>query len=538
MAVEAPIIQSVRVWGADGVGVEYPWKPGVWYLVRDDFPYLDILTRGRKAYAKGDIKLETSDEVSEEGTQWQRWNLEPELARLRRLGETSLPLNLPKDCVLRCYVIPTSLITYRDVVAMVEDIEDELGFAAAWDMLAERPDRSWSRHVGHLRANMPSEIIRVVEEEFGAALSIRRDPFTEPGPRSRLGAPLAENALVSHWATRRSEHLREAVDATVNKLKELEAQSGRNSPPKRQEKIQADIARLTAIKHRLAELRSIVARLVIDIELGMPVYSSPLFQRDHRLRLLLRVFSPPTSQALSEIESPRSHYPPVFLNHLWEFWGAVWLVKELRRLGFSGFCSTESAEISRGCSWRLSKDEIVVELDFEPEPVLVDYDKLPAAHERNVPALEWAALHQEIDAERPFLGMEGKCSPDYLLRIATPARKSLLVGDASLASAKHHGKKPDKADAKPYVVERYRRTIGWAVDDRVIRCHPLGAFVVFPAPAIAWVDFERLPGAADCTLLCPRPDGDPEASGRLESLLLAIAPELRGQIGSSIDRTA
>ncbi|SEM44613.1 hypothetical protein SAMN04515666_111173 [Bosea lupini] len=525
MAVKSAIIETVRVWGADGVGMKYPWKAGVWYLIRDDYPYLDILTRGSQAYSKGDIKLEPRDEASEEGTQWQRWNLEPELARKRRLGEISLALNLPKDCTLRCYVVPSSLLSYRDVVTMVEDIEEELGFAAAWDMLAERPERSWSRHGGHLRSNMPAEAIRVVEEEFLAALAIRRDPFTEPGPRSRIHSPLAENAIVSHWAARRSGQLRDVIETTSSKLKQQLAKSDRNSPLKRQERIDAAVARLTTIMQRLVELRSVLARLVVDIELGTSVYPSPLFQRDHRLRLLLRVFAPPTSQALSEIESPRSHYPPVFLNDLWEIWGAVWIVKELRRLGFSGFCSTASAGLARGCSWRLSRGDIVLELDFEPEPVLVDFANIPPVHERNVPALEWAARHQEIDSQFPFLGTEEKCSPDYLLRITTPARNTLLVGDACLASAKHHGKKT--ADAKPYAVERYRRTIGWSVEDRVVRCHPLGGFVVFPSPASAWAAFERLPGASDCTLLCPSPNGDPEASRRLEAILIAVAPEIQ-----------
>jgi hypothetical protein len=529
LAVDNTIIEVVRVIGPDGVGVEYPWEPSTWYLIRDDYPYLDVLTRGHRAQAKGDMKLQSLTDVSEGGTQWQRWDLEAELARQRRLGEISLALKVPKHCVLRCYVVPSSLLSYRDVVAMVEDIEAELGFAAAWDMLAERPDRSWSRYVGGLRASMPSEIIRLVEEELRAALSIRRDPFTELGPRSRLDAPLAENALISHWATRRSGQIRDSAEATMSTLKAVRAKSGRRNPAKRQEKIDAELARLTSIVHRLLELRSILARLVSDIELGTPVYPSPLFQRDHRLRLLLRVFAPPSSEALSEVESSRSHYPPVFLNHLWELWGAVWLAKELRRLGFSGLFSTESAEFVRWCSWRLTRDQIVLELDFEPEPVLVDYDKLPPAHERDVPALEWAARNQELDVNRPFLGLEARCSPDYLLRITTPTRRFLLVGDASLASSKHHGKKVDKADAKPHVVEQYRRTIGWSVEDRVIRCHPMGGFVVFPSPADAWVDFEGLPGAGDCTLLCPSPRGDPEASRRLEGLLMAVAPELRQQ---------
>jgi len=149
--------------------------------------------------------------------------------------------------------------------------------------------------------------------------------------------------------------------------------------------------------------------------------------------------------------------------------------------------------------------------------------------------LEWAARNQELDEDRPYFGLEMHCSPDYLLRITTPARKVLMVGDACLASSKHHGKKKDKSDTKPHIAELYRRTIGWLAEGEVIGCHPLGGFVLYPPPVDAWKDFDRLPAARDCTLLCPRPGSDPEASHRLEQLLARIAPEFDDGSGS-IDR--
>ncbi len=66
-------------------------------------------------------------------------------------------------------------------------------------------------------------------------------------------------------------------------------------------------------------------------------------------------------------------------------WGAVWLVKELKSIGFVGVCSSAWALDLGWCSWRLTRGDVVVELDFEPEPVLVDYASLPAAHERDLP---------------------------------------------------------------------------------------------------------------------------------------------------------
>jgi hypothetical protein len=512
--------------GADGVSGEYRWGSNTWYLVRDDCPYLDILTRGHLAQAKDrDTKLVPLAGSAEDNTRWQRWDFESDLARQRRLGEICLPLKVPKDCVLQCYVVPTSLLTLRDVLAMVEDIEAELEFAAAWDMIADRPERSWSRRTHSGGTIMADELIRLVDEELLAALSIRRDPFTELGPQSRRGVPLAENAIVSHWAMRRWDQLRDSADAAASRLKALRSKSGRVNPGGRQKKIEDEISQLTTIEQRLRHLKGVLTHLGNESERATFLDLSPRFQRDYRLRQLLRAFAPLYSEALSDIESSRSHYPPVFLNRLWELWGAVWLVKQLRRLGFSGSYSADAGDPARSCSWRLRRDDVVLELDYEAEPVFVDYYKLPPAHERNIPTLEWAARNQELDAERPFLGIEQGCSPDYLIRVTTPNGRLLMVGDASLASPKHHGNK-DKSDAKPHKVEKYRRTLGWSIENQIVRCHPMGGFVVLPPPADAWVEFERLPGAGDCTLLCPSPQGDPEASRRLENLLMIVAPEV------------
>ncbi|MUT24271.1 hypothetical protein GNX14_24205 [Mesorhizobium japonicum] len=526
MAVNQTIIEAVRVRGADGIGVEYPWDPATWYLIRDDHPFLDILTRGYPARPAHDATISKLSEPCEDGMQWQRWDLSEELSRKRRFGEISAVLKVPKDCMLRCYVIPTALLSYRDVVTMVEDVEAELGLAAAWDILADRPDRSWSRPLDRSRSLTPSETLNLIEEEVRAASSIRRDPFTELGPPSRLYTPLAENALVSQWAMRRSGQLRDLTKVLEGGLEVAKAKSALNNPEKRQERIDAEMDRLNSILLRSGELITLLARFVDDVELGTQIYPSPLFQRDHRLRLLLRVFAPNPSEAIAEIESVRSSYPPLILNHLWELWGVVWIARELRNLGFSGICSVEAIETVKRCSWHLTRDGVTIELDFEAEPAFIDYDHIPPLHERAVPALEWAARHQKIDAERPFLGVELKCSPDYLIRITTPTNKALLVGDACLTSPEHHGKKGDKTASKPYTVEKYRRTIGWAVGDQLIRCHPMGGFVIFPPPAHEWTEFEAMPGASDCMLLSPSPQGDVEASRRLKILLRSIVPEL------------
>ena len=70
-------------------------------------------------------------------------------------------------------------------------------------------------------------------------------------------------------------------------------------------------------------------------------------------------------------------------------------------------------------------------------------------------------------------------------------------------------------------------TLGWAVDCQVVRCHPMGGFVIFPPPASSWHKFENLQDVRDCTLLCPSPRAPAESSARLENLLTAVAPQVR-----------
>lgn len=527
MAVGKTEIEAVRLAGTDGVGVEYIWRPNTWYIVRDDCPYVDILIRGGPAQAtKGEAKLKILSEPAPDGAMWQRWDLEADLAWRRRFGEVSLSLKAPKHCTLRCYVVPALLLSYRDVIAMIEDIEAELKVSAAWDVITERPERSWSRRDDYGRSMSPSELVGLVDEELQSALSVRRDPFTELGPQSRRGFPLAENAIVSHWAMRRQGQLKDAGGIVRLELESLASKAARKNPEQRQKRIEGDLRRLSSIENRLTDLTGTLTHLRADAELTTVVYPSPLFQRDHRLRRLLRAFAPRVSESLSEVESSRSHYPPVYLNSLWELWGAVWLAKQLRLMGFEGTCSIDAADAVRSCSWRLQRDDIVAELDYEPVPVFVDYERLPPAHDRDLPALEWAARNQVLDPDRPFLGTESKCSPDYILRITTPLGRSLVVGDACLASPKHHGKGTDKGDSKPHTVERYRRTLGWAVEGQVVRCHSMGGFVLFPKRASEWTDFERMPGAGDITLLCPNPYDDAEASQRFTKLLAMVAPEV------------
>jgi hypothetical protein len=512
--------------GEDGEYVRLAWKPSTWYGVRDDRPHLDILVRGNDALSTDKkIKFEKLTDPAPDGAHWQRWNFEPELSRDRRFGEISLALKVPEDTVLRCYIVPTALLSYRDVIAMIEDIESELGVNATWDVTDQRPDRSWSRrgsNGGHMAVQ---ELIKNVEDELRFAHSIRRDPFSELGPRSRRYNPLPENAIVSHWAMKRYDLLQRSGDEVAKELQFLHERYDRHNPAGRLPKLHSSIKRLDGLMLKVSELKGMLSRLCKDDELQTSIYPGPIFQRDHRLRHLLRAFAPRLSEAISTAESTRSHYPPIYLNTLWELWGAVWLAKEFRRWGFAGPCFLNAVDKLHSCSWRLQRDDVVLELDYEAHPTFIDYTNVPPVHQRGMPVLEWAAMNQKFDEGRPYLGSEEKSSPDYLIRITTPAGRSLMVGDACLASPQYHAvKKPQ--EAKPYTVENYRRTVGWVAQGQVVRCHPMGGFVLFPPPSGSWAHLLQIPGVRDCTLLSPSPLGDEAASERLANLLIAISSDV------------
>jgi hypothetical protein len=523
MAVMGSEIEAVRVMGEDGEYTPYAWKPSSWYGIRDDRPYLDILIRGYAAQSVDKTKLEKLTDPAPDGARWQRWNFEQEIARDRRFGEISLRLKVPEDVVLRCYVVPTALLSYRDVIAMIEDIEFELGVNATWDVADRRPDRSWSRRGSSGSHVAVRELIRNIEDELRFAHAIRRDPFSELGPRSRRHVPLQENAIVSHWAMKRHDLLQRSGDKVAEELQLLNERSILHNPAGRLPELHNSIERLEGLTLRISELKGMLSRLCKDNELQTSIYPGPIFQRDHRLRHLLCAFAPRLSEALSTAESARSHYPPIYLNTLWELWGAVWLAKEFRRWGFAGSCFLNPVDKLHSCSWRLQRGDVVLELDYEAHPTFIDYANIPPVHQRGMPALEWAAMNQRFDQTRPFFGSEEKSSPDYLIRITTPAGRNLMVGDACLASPQHHGvKKPQ--DAKPYTVENYRQSVGWVTQGQVVRCHPMGGFVLFPPPSESWDHLQQLPGVRDCTLLSPSPPGDEAASKTLANLLIAISP--------------
>lgn len=524
MAIVGTRIAAVRVGAPDGSTSEYGWNQDAWYTIRDDCPYLDLLVEGHDLSAVDPKwKFQTLGQPEPGGARWQRWDLQVELSNNRRCGQIELQMRVPKHAALRCYVVPTRLIDVQDVLIIVEQIENETGREVGWELGKKRTGRAWSRT--EVANNVSAqEFADQIQEEMTAARSIRHDPFCELGPDARGGMSLAENAIVSRWATMRHAQMEDACLRLGKALEYRQRQRSLSMSDGRRERLNEEIESLHAELNGLERVQFLVAQFVVQAELSVPFAVGPVFLRDHRLRRLLRAFVPPTREMISAFEAPLSRYPPILFNKLWEVWGAVWLVRFFRAIGFEVEYRGSEARSLEFCSWKLRRGNVLVEIDYEPGPVLVDQSTLPPAHQRSLPALEWAAERQAYEPVRPFLGLQDRCAPDYLVRITTPKNRVLLVGDGCLATPEHHG--TGKAEPKPRVVEHYRQTIGWIVGNEVVRCHPMGGFVVFPPPTSAWAPFERIREASDCTILCPSPKRDVECADRLINLLRAVAPEI------------
>ncbi|MGW8281475.1 hypothetical protein ACWGK7_18515 (plasmid) [Sphingomonas aurantiaca] len=527
---------AVRIMGEDGEYDTSAWLPNTWYNIRDDRPHIDILVMGNHAQAfDRKTKLERLDDVAPDGATWQRWSIESELARQRRFGEITLALKVPQETTLRCYVIPTALLGFGDVIGMIEDIETELGVNVTWDMADQRPDRSWSGQSESGGRVSVQELIKNVESELRFARLIRRNPFTELGPPSRSNVSLPENAIVSHWAIKRLALIKQSRSVIEAESTIISNRLARHNPDGRIPDLHSALCLMNKLVTQLDQLQRELSLIIRHEELTTSISPTPVFNRDYRLRNLLAAFSPRLSETISTEESSRSHYPPVYINSLWEMWGAVWLAIMFKKWGYVGSCSINGVNELHSCSWRLQKENIVVEIDYEIHPTFVNHSDVPLVHEREMPVLEWAAQNQSFDEARPFIGSEEKCSPDYFIRVTTPTSKYLLIGDACLASPQHHAVASPQ-DAKPYVIEKYRKSIGWIDNGRIIRCHPMGGFVIFPPPSEAWVYIQKLPGLGDCTILSPNPLGDDVAGKRLERLIYTMCSEFGISEGANVEK--
>jgi hypothetical protein len=504
-SAQASRISRVRLHDGQAGITERDYDADAWYVVSDRAPYVDVEVVGRPltpaTHEDPPGKLARIDDADIRSGRpyWQRWDLGEYISRKRRMGGCELKLKVPKDHSLRCYIVPSKLLMIADVWSMIEAVEAEVGRPVAWELDTDLGIRSWVREVHREHTTMTDLLLDTVSDEIVAARALRRDPPTE-FDRAGTIQPIPELALIPMWAMRRRFELDRAADQIERDFMEYERRLREYMPENRRVPMTKSMATARSQLERLRSVeRSVVHHIERD-ELGRPLVFGPATQRDHRLRKLLRAFTPPTSEVVSEAISGWSRLPPVTLNRLFESWAAIWIVDRIRRLGFSGAADlTLGTNLLEGARWTLKRGDLRVTLDYETHPAQLDFEQMPTVDHRTESAVEWAIKRQFRDIDRPVFGSEKECSPDYILRIEGPMGRVLAVGDACLADPAHHtGEKIDS-------VLDYRRSIHWWDGGRVIGCHSLGGFAVYPGPPETWNDLNSARKTDDVWLFCPEP---------------------------------
>lgn len=494
------------------------FERGQCYLVSDARPFIDIQYTTNHPPKVAGPGHQTDGELKAivERPGWIRWDLAKHLSADRRIGLHELALKVPTDTTLRCYVLPGKLVSIADVWSLIEEMEQELDRPIAWSDDRRRTIRSWVQ--GDRRAERSNSELLIDEttEELACTQALRRNPPLEPGLSRHRLTPVPELSLISHWAIRRGQALADVVQRMDQEHAALEQRAREHHPKNRKREFDERRRNLESKLNLARQLHSQVIQQVQTVEIGSPVSLGPLVQRDPRFRQLLRVFAPRTSEIASTEPGRWSRLPPVSINRLFECWGAIWLVKQLRLLGFQGGVETMvGAQDIVGCRFVLKRDDLKVTLDYEPHPARLDLTDLPSLDERLTSSEEWAIGRQFSDPDRPFFGGQDRCSPDYLLRIEGPGRAVFAIGDACLADPSYHDK-----DDKLETLRAYRRSILWKSGNGLVRCEPLGLFALYPGPTSRWQSLEPSFRKDDVWLLCPEARStDEHAQQRVSRML-------------------
>lgn len=503
------MIHRVRLHDGDGGYIDREYDQKMWYLVSDKASYLELevvgppLQLAAESGALGGLASVSMQVWSNNEPYWQKWEFGPHVSEERRKGGFELKLRVPKGGVLRCYIVPSKLLSVVDVWSMVEAVEQELGRPVGWDPDRQIAIRSWIQLVSRGEVSMVSLLLEAVSEELGAARSLRRDPIEEIDATGALrSAP--ECGLVSAWAVRRGAELEHARVRIEQDISYYGRRRSEHMPVKRIDPTEQQWRTAEEQLERTRELAGTVRGHIVRDELDTPVTFGAATQRDYRLRKLLRAFAPLSSEVLSAEEGADwSRLPPVTINRLFEYWGAVWLVRQIRSLGFEGSADlTLGADVLAGATWTLQRQDVRIVLDYEPHPARLNFSQLPPVDERLESSIEWAIKRQFVDEQRTIFGSRDECSPDYVLRIEGPGGRVLAVGDASLADPEFH---PTARDDKVAKVARYRNSLYWWAGARAHSCHALGSFVLLPGPTVRWSQYRANSREQDVWLLCPRP---------------------------------
>lgn len=496
------------------------------HTLLDSWPRVQVLIDGPDeprlaGKSRAFQKLQFEDISAELGPGWFELKLGGHLADQRRTGRMELRFSVPSATIL-LYVVPTKLIDQRSFRLMCRDAEDALGRVLAW-----RSNDVFSGSDYASRALVPGSLLEErldrVEKEALLAAAIRRNPLVEraladPGALAGTAEAgfLPENALVTRWASRRFRDLQawqKDLDDEVRTLtSELE-----HRPPKRQTDFRDLLSRTRGRRERLERIARRVASLVRPWEQGVPTPVGPLVQRDHRLRALTAAFAPQTTLRPDESASQLSHYPPHLLNDVFELWCAVWILRILEQSGFRGTPRLRGTSTIQGICWRLTREhfgeEEEVWLHYEPNPMHLSFADTPPAHERDLPAEQWQLRELNLPQDRPVYGTTTGCSPDFILRIRAGGRRSLLIGDASLADPQYQTKR------KPEAVASYLSKLRWLDGADIVRPDPMGGFLLLHGAPSQWEHLEGITKARDLTILALTRNSDVEAQRRFRRIL-------------------
>lgn len=524
-----PSIVKLRQSTRSGGLLEHKFVEGMFLVISDACPTIEVLVQGGhlqvgKAHQNA-IHGELLEVARDAGDPyWRQWSLVEPVSTTRRTGLIELELKSPRT-TLGAYVIPEKLFSLPDLWAMAEDIERELDVAVTWESRYASKTRAWS--VPRSANELIAATIEKVEHEALHAAAVRRRPILEPsplralqpvpGPAALLG-PAPENALVTAWASKRRRHLDEHRSRLQRHIGWLHARGRERQDDKLLENFRVEADHAEQLLARLDALSSRLVGFVDPAEVGAPISLSPLLQRDHRLRALLRAFAPPRSETTSETMSDFSDFPPSTINDLFERWGAVWLARQIRKLGLHGEPTKEDRGLrAQGTTWHLQNGAISVVLDYEPHPPRLDLSRVVPIEERSTCSVEAAIVDSNVSPERPLFATGKQSSPDYVIRVEGPRGAVLAVGDATLADPKHQGADgPEKLKK----IETYRREICWRRGDEVVRCEPFGGFVLLPGPSEDWEKIRLDEARRDVWLICPRPRVEDDSAALRFRLLL------------------
>lgn len=466
-----------------------------------------------------------------------------------------------EDCSepIQLYVLSERVVTLGHLKHMVQDIADELLRAAAWRPIVSKGlyTRVWVED--ERRFNTPLRLADL-NSELQSARAIRRRPPSEvdwiatavaPPGVVRL-APGPECAVVSHWARRRLGQLNDEEAILSKELQSIENQSSLPRNSTRMKELESDASRFAQRRKDLIASRSNVAPFLRLQDLASPVDISPTSLRDPHIRRLMSAFSAPVNDGFLAVEARLSTLPPALPTKVFELWGAVWLARQLRTLGYQvTLRSVGGLEVIGAVHWTATYEDTEINLYYEPDPPSLrgggaePYD-LPAVHDRDESSETWLLKHHQLDLDSrglpPLYGKHNTCSPDYVLTVKNGQFYTLLIGDATLSDFKHANEK--KGDSKTSTqlkmskVDEYLRTVRWLrPGDEIVIADPLGGFLLLPGNAAAWDSVPRDHTNCDVTLIVPpisAPDGavDLKAAGSRFAKLLSRHVKLPSSPGA------